>query len=106
MRSRFCSSVSGIDSRLGSWGAAVLRPYTHTCKRSCFPHGAALDFLFVVRALEDGVYEDAGGVDLVRRELAEIDELLDFGDHVVSGGGHHGIEVARGFSVDEIAPAI
>src|SRR6266849_870004 len=73
---------------------------------SFFPYGAAFDFLFVVGALEDGVYEDAGGVDLVGRELAELDELFYFGDYVVGGGGHHGIEVARSFSVDEIAPAI
>src|SRR6267378_5585593 len=86
MRSRFWSSVSGIG--LG------------------FAHRAALDFFVVVGALEDGVDEDAGGVDLVGRELAQLDELLDFGDYVVGGGGHHGIEVARSFSVDEIAPAI
>src|SRR3984893_280976 len=73
---------------------------------SFFPYGAALDLFFVVRAFEDGVDEDAGGVDLVGRQLAELDELLDFGDYVIGGGGHHGIEVARGFAVDEIAPAI
>src|SRR6267378_3687208 len=78
----------------------------HTRFISRFPHGAALDFLFVVGALEDGVDENSGGVDLVGRELAQLDELLDFGDYVVGGGGHHGIEVARSFSVDEIAPAI
>src|SRR5712672_246582 len=102
MRSRFCSSVRGIGSRLGSWGAAVLRPYG----RSLFPHGAALDFLFVVRPLEDGVDENAGGVNLIGRKLAKLDELFDFGDYVIGGGGHHGIEIARSFSVDEIAPAI
>src|SRR5712672_3855966 len=102
MRSRFCSSVRGIGSRLGSWGAAVLRPYG----RSLFPHGAALDFLFVVRALEDGVDENARGVNLIGRKLAKLDELFYFGDYVIGGGGHHGIEVARSFSVAEIAPAI
>src|SRR6267378_6051095 len=78
----------------------------HTRFISRFPHGAALDFLFVVGALEDGVDEDAGGVDLVGWELAQLDELLDFGDYVIGRGGHHRIEVARSFSVDEIAPAI
>src|SRR5712664_1426220 len=86
MRSRFWSSVSGIG--LG------------------FAHGASLDFFVVVGALEDGVDEDARGVDLVGRELAEFDELLDFGDYVIGGGGDHGIEVARGLAVDEIAPAV
>src|SRR6267154_1723849 len=70
------------------------------------PHGAALDFLFVVGALEDGVDENAWGVNLIGRKLAKVDELFDFGDYVIGGGGHHGIEVARSFSIDEIAPAI
>src|SRR5260370_16564279 len=65
-----------------------------------------VDLFCVVGALEDGVYEDARGVDLVRGELAEVDELFYFGDHIIGGGGHHGIEVARCFSVDEITPAI
>src|SRR5260370_21624052 len=65
-----------------------------------------VDFFFVVGALEDGVYEDARGVDRVRGELGELDELFYFGDHIIGGGGHHGIEVARCFSVDEITPAI
>src|ERR1700693_3417826 len=86
MRSRFCSSVSSIG--LG------------------FAHGAALDFLLVVGALEDDVNEDAGGMDLVRWKLPELDELFDFGDYVVGGGGHHGVEVARGLAIDEIAPAV
>src|SRR6266849_4492061 len=73
---------------------------------SAFAHRSALDFFLVVGALEDGVYEDAGGVDLVGRELAEFDELLYFSDHVIGGGGHHGIEVARSLAVDKIAPAI
>src|SRR6266852_2529014 len=73
---------------------------------SAFAHRSALDFFLVVGALEDGVDEDAGGVDLVGRQLAEFDELLDFSDYVIGGRGHHGIEVARGLAIDEIAPAI
>src|SRR5260370_17675871 len=86
MRSRFWSSVSGIG--LG------------------FAHGAALDFLIVVEALEDGVDEDAGSVDLVGRELAEFDELFYFSDYIIGSRGHHGIEVARSLAIDEIAPAV
>jgi len=56
--------------------------------------------------LEDGVDEDAGGVDLIGVELAEFDEVFDFGDNVVGGGGHHGIEVAGGFAEDEVAPPV
>src|SRR5215475_8061115 len=72
---------------------------------SWFPHGAALDALFVF-ALEDGVHEDAGRVDVCGIEFAEFDEFFDFGDDVVGGGGHHGIKVARRFAIDEIAPAV
>src|SRR5882724_10571027 len=85
IRSRFCSSVSAM-SRL--------------------PQGAALDALFILGALEDGVYVDAGGVDLVGFELADFHKLFNFGDDVIGGGGHHGIEVARSLAIDEIAPAV
>src|SRR5947207_9590170 len=74
--------------------------------RSHLPGGAAFDSLFVVRTLEDGVDEDAGSMNLIGVELAEFHELFDFGDHMVGSGGHHGIEVARGLAVDEIAPAV
>ena len=56
--------------------------------------------------MQDGVYENPRRVDLVRRELAQIDKLFDFSDDVIGRGGHHGIEVARGLAVDEIAPAV
>src|SRR5258707_1812596 len=69
-------------------------------------HSALFDALYVIGALEDGIDVDTGRVDLIGRELARFDELLDFGDDVVGGGGHHGIEVARGFAEDEIAPAV
>src|SRR5882762_5086014 len=85
MRSRFCSSVSAMSS---------------------LPQSAALDALFILGALEDGVYVDAGGVDLVGFELADFHKLFNFGDDVIGGGGHHGIEVARGLAIDEIAPAV
>src|SRR5436309_1401524 len=69
-------------------------------------HGPALDALFVARALENGIDEDARSVNLVWWEPAGFDEFFDFGDDVVGGGSHHGIEVARGLAVDEVAPAI
>src|SRR5712672_2097414 len=68
-------------------------------------HRSALDALFVF-GLEDGVDVDAWCVNVVGSELAEFDKLFDFGDDAVGGGGHHWIKVARGFAVDEIAPAI
>src|SRR6266849_7066045 len=70
------------------------------------PHRAALDALFVFGALENGVNENAGRMNLIGVELAKFDKLFDFGDDVVGGGSHHRIEVARGLAVDEIAPAV
>src|SRR5712692_1827389 len=67
---------------------------------------AALDALFVLGALENGVHENAGSMNLVRQELARLDKFFDFGDDIIGGRGHHGIEIARGFSVDEVAPAV
>src|SRR5258708_6989388 len=67
---------------------------------------ALFDALYVIGTLEDGIYVDTGRVDLVGRELAGFDELLDFGDDVVGSGGHYRIEIARGFAEDEIAPAV
>src|SRR5258707_11118742 len=45
-------------------------------------------------------------MNLIGVELAKLDEFFNFGDDVVGGGGHHGIEVARGLAIDEIAPAV
>src|SRR6266851_7196183 len=59
-----------------------------------------------MRALENGVDENAGGVNLVSLKLAGFDEFFDFGDDVIGGGSHHGIEVARSLSINEIAPAV
>ncbi len=71
-----------------------------------FSRGAFFDTLRIILALEDGVHEDAGSMNLVGIELAGFDEMFDFGDYKIGGGGHHGIKVARSFSIDEIAPAV
>src|SRR5260370_34522284 len=71
-----------------------------------FPNGAPLDALFVLGTLKNGVDENTGRMNLIRVELAELYEFFDFGDNVVGGIRHHGIEVARGLALDEVAPAI
>src|SRR6267154_1465250 len=92
MRSRFWSSVSGMKFSMVS--------------QLHFPNRAALDAFFVLGALENGVNKDARRMNLVRIELAEFNEFLDFGNDVVGGSRHHGIEVARGLAIGEIAPAV
>jgi hypothetical protein len=65
-----------------------------------------LDAFHVIRALENRVDENARCVYLIGGQLTGLDELLHFSNHVFGGGSHHGIEVARGPAVDEIAPAV
>src|SRR6266403_800376 len=71
-----------------------------------FPNRAALDALFVLRALENGVHKNSRCVNLIGVKPAKLDEFFDFGDNVVGGSRHHRIEVARGLSIDEVAPAV
>src|SRR6267378_664015 len=108
MRSRFWSSVSGIRrSQLQVFSFKSNAKAKHRSKdRPLLSRGAALNALGIVGALEDGVDIDAGSVDLVGIELAEVDEFFDFGDDEIGSGGHHGIEIASGLAIDEIAPAI
>jgi hypothetical protein len=66
-------------------------------------HGAELDALLVIRALDDAVDIDARRVDVIRRELPHLDELLDLGDADLAAGGDHRVEVPRGLAEDEVA---
>ena len=72
----------------------------------CPLDGADLDALLVGGTLEDAVHVDARRVDLVGIELPHPNQLLDLGDGDFPTGGDHGVEVARGFSVDEVAQAV
>src|SRR5947209_2759200 len=67
------------------------------------PRRPALNSLFVVMALRDAVDEDAGGVDGISVELADFHELLDLRDANLACGRHHGVKVAGGLPVDEVA---
>src|SRR5260370_42628871 len=92
MRSRCWSSVSGMKFSMVT--------------QLHFPNRAALDALFVLGALENGVDKNAGRMNLIWVELAEFDELFDFGDNVVGGSRHHWIKIARSLAIDEAAPAV
>src|SRR5262249_17889008 len=65
-----------------------------------------LDRFFVILALEDPLHIDSGRMDAIRIELADLDQLFDFSDGDLAGGGDHWVEVARGLAIDEVAPAI
>ena len=65
--------------------------------------GAELDALLVVHALDDAVNVNAGGVNVIGFELAHFDQLFHFGDANLAAGRDHGIEIARGLAIDEVA---
>src|SRR6266446_1066857 len=92
MRSRFWSSVSGMKF-------SVFRS-------KLFTRGAPLDALFVLWPLENGIHKNARRMHLIGVELAEFDQFFHFSDDVIGSCCHHGIEVARGLAIDEVAPAV
>src|SRR4051794_3922985 len=66
-------------------------------------HGALFDPLLNVVQLHDTVDEDAGGDDVVRINLAILDQFLDLHHHLLTGGRHDRIKVPRRLPVDEVA---
>lgn len=55
------------------------------------------------RGLDEAVNETAWGVDAIRRQLARLDDLLDFGDHQSGGGGGRLVKIVFRHAVLEIA---
>src|SRR5271156_6593292 len=71
-----------------------------------FANRVLLDELLVRAPVDDALHEDAGRMDLIRIELARLDQNLDLRHGDAPGGRHVGIEVAGGLSIDEIALGI
>src|SRR5579863_6063814 len=67
---------------------------------------APLDTLLIALALDDALDEDPGGMNRVRIELADIDELFHLRDRHLARSGHHRVEVHRRVSIDQVAEAI
>jgi len=66
----------------------------------------AIDAVLVLGALQNVPHEDARRVYGVGRNLPGLDQVLHLGDRALGRRGHHGIEVARGLPVDEVAEPI
>src|SRR5882724_4663728 len=95
MRSRFWFSVSDIKYSLSTVYSQTQRKNHRSRDRPLQPpYGAALDALFVLGALKNGVHKNARRMNLIGIELAEVDEFFDFGDDIVNNDGHHKIKIA------------
>src|SRR5262249_59747716 len=64
-------------------------------------HGSLHDVLYRVGYVHQALHVDAWRDDVVGIDIAGLHEVLDFGHGDLAGGGHHGIEVARGLAIDE-----
>src|ERR1019366_6069494 len=47
-----------------------------------------------------------GRIPYGRLASPRLDQVFDFGDGDFGRGGHHGIEILRGFAIDEVAPLV
>src|SRR5271165_4616668 len=92
MRWATCSRVKGMRGLL--WGLAT------------GSNGPLLYVLLVVTALEDAMDEDAGGMDLVRVQLAYLDQVLGLDDGRPGGHGHQRREVAGRLAEDAVSPLV
>src|SRR5438477_9171752 len=72
----------------------------------CLPYRASLNPLLVPLALEDSFDINAGGHDLVGIEFTHLHQFLDLGNGDPRCRGHHGIEIARCLTIEEVAPAV
>src|SRR5262245_47850680 len=72
---------------------------------SSLPHGASLD-PFLARRDEDAIDEDAGRMHALGIERADLDKFLDLRDRDLARRHRHGVEVARGLPIDEVAEPI
>src|SRR5688572_9316850 len=58
--------------------------------------GSLLDTLLVLFTADDVLDEDARRDDMIRIDLAGLDQMFDLRDRDARGRGHHRIEIARG----------
>ena len=59
-----------------------------------------------MRTLKNGININPGRVHKIGINLPGLHNYFHFPNNVISGSGHHGIDVARRLAIDEIAPAI
>src|SRR5262252_3498381 len=69
-------------------------------------HSSFFDSPLKKITLENPFDVNTGSVNCIGIEFSYFGQMLDFGDGSFGGGGHHGIEIARSFSIYEITPFV
>ena len=64
-----------------------------------FAGGSLLDVFFRVGHPDDALHENAGRVDLVRIDLAGVEQMFDLGNRDLRCSRHHRVEIARGLAI-------
>src|SRR4030088_1446450 len=65
-----------------------------------------LDPLLKPLAPKNPLHEDARSMNHIRVQFSWFDQVFDFSNRNLSGGCHHRIEIARGFTIDKVAPSV
>src|SRR4051812_46866063 len=71
-----------------------------------FPHGLSLNPSFVLFTLKNSFHVNARRVNEIGTEFSNFNQVLHFSNGYLSGCGHHGIEITRSFSINEISPFV
>src|SRR5579864_5961374 len=127
MRSRFSVSLGAFvevwavaAGVVGRWSLVVgmglvlsARVWVRDCGRCDdlslahrLSYRAAFNALFKDGTLKNALHEDAGCVNHVGVQFSYLGQMFDLSDGDRRGGGHHGVEVARRLSVNQISPAV
>ena len=77
-----------------------------TTDRYGFPHRPFFYSLLKQLALKDSFYVHARRMHHVGIKFSGFDQVFDFGDGDLGRRRHHGIEIARGFAIDKVAPLV
>src|SRR6476646_2077526 len=107
MRSRL--SLSFIRPVVGrrlthEWGGSLANDQRLTANG--LSYRSALDLSLEKFSLKNSLYVNAGGVDRVRFEFADLDQMLNFRNRNCGGSGHHWIKIPRCLAIHQVAPLV
>src|ERR1700691_3837763 len=70
------------------------------------PHSSFLNSLLKQLTPKDSFHEHARCMHHIRIKFSQFYQMFDFGDCDLCRGCHHGIEIARGLAINEVAPSV